>query len=143
MTASTTSSPRKFSASVFNFCKIKALISSGEKSRPSIAKPVSEPMTRLTEIIVLSALITAWFFAASPTSTPPSFGKATTEGVTLFPRSFGIMRGCRPSIKARQEFVVPRSIPTILLKLSFPFIERDDQLNLSQGYAYSPGDQGV
>jgi hypothetical protein len=41
--------------------------------------------------------------------------KATTEGVVLAPSAFAITVGLPPSITATQLFVVPKSIPIILL----------------------------
>ena len=41
--------------------------------------------------------------------------KAITEGVVLFPSALGITTGSLPSITETQEFVVPKSIPIILL----------------------------
>ena len=44
-----------------------------------------------------------------------AFVKATTEGVVLLPSALAITVGWPPSITATQLFVVPRSIPIILL----------------------------
>ena len=62
-------------------------------------------------------LVIACLFAGSPTflSPLPSTKKATIDGVVLFPSLFGITTGSFPSITATQEFVVPKSIPIILL----------------------------
>ena len=40
-----------------------------------------------------------------------------TEGVVLFPSALGITTGSPPSITATHEFVVPKSIPIILLMI--------------------------
>ena len=40
---------------------------------------------------------------------------ATTDGVVLAPSAFSKTLACVPSIMATHEFVVPRSIPIILL----------------------------
>ena len=39
------------------------------------------------------------------------------EGARTTPSAFSITFACEPSIKATQEFVVPKSIPIILLML--------------------------
>jgi hypothetical protein len=67
------------------------------------------------EAMVFSALVTAWRFAGSPTSLSPVFVKATTEGVVLAPSAFAITVGFPPSMTATQLFVVPKSMPIILL----------------------------
>lgn len=67
------------------------------------------------EEIVLSALVTAWRFAGSPTNLSPVFVNATTEGVVLAPSVLATTTGFPPSITATHEFVVPKSIPIILL----------------------------
>ena len=41
--------------------------------------------------------------------------KAITDGVVLFPSALGITTGSLPSITETHEFVVPKSIPIILL----------------------------
>src|SRR4051812_31815602 len=64
----------------------------------------------------VSELIAACRLAASPTINLFSFlSKDTTEGVVREPSGFSNTRGVFPSITAIHEFVVPRSIPTILL----------------------------
>ena len=59
----------------------------------------------------------ACLFAGSPTflSPLPSSKKATIDGVVLFPSEFGITTGSFPSITDTHEFVVPKSMPIILL----------------------------
>jgi hypothetical protein len=47
---------------------------------------------------------------------PPST-KAITEGVVRLPSAFGITTGSFPSITETHEFVVPKSIPIILLMM--------------------------
>ena len=74
------------------------------------------PISLLVAKNVFSGFVTACLFAATPTSLYPSFVKATTEGVVLIPSAFSITFGADPSITATHEFVVPRSIPMILLK---------------------------
>ena len=68
---------------------------------------------------VRSGFWTAWFFAGLPTSRSPSSVNATTDGVVRSPSSFVINSGSPPSITANAEFVVPRSIPRILLLAMF------------------------
>jgi hypothetical protein len=49
--------------------------------------------------------------------------KATIEGVVRFPSLFAITTGSFPSITDTHEFVVPRSMPIILLMfLNFQFV---------------------
>jgi hypothetical protein len=50
-------------------------------------------MCRLTERIVRPKLVTAWRLATSPTSTSPSFAKATTDGVVRAPSLLGMTTG--------------------------------------------------
>jgi hypothetical protein len=52
--------------------------------------------------------------AASPTNRSPVFVNATTEGVIRRPSEFSNTNGSPPSITAMHEFVVPKSIPSIL-----------------------------
>src|SRR5689334_10387370 len=73
----------------------------------------SLPMCRLTERIVRSTLVTAWFFADWPTSTSPLRAKATTEGVVREPSELAMTVGSPPSRTATTELVVPRSMPTV------------------------------
>ena len=80
----------------------------------------SVPMCLLTEIMVLSWLVTAWRFAVTPTMrSPPSLVNATTEGVVLAPSAFAITTASPFSIVATQEFVVPKSIPITLFLAIF------------------------
>src|SRR3989338_6970018 len=65
--------------------------------------------------MVFSGLVTACLLARSPTIRSPFFVMATTEGVVRLPSTFSIIFGAPPSIKATAEFVVPKSIPIILL----------------------------
>src|SRR5712691_11714926 len=65
--------------------------------------------------MVFSGLVTAWRLATWPTRRLPSFANATTDGVVRPPSEFVITVGSPPSITATTEFVVPKSIPIILL----------------------------
>src|SRR5713226_4700470 len=67
--------------------------------------------------MVFSGLVTAWRLATWPTRRLPSFANATTEGVVRPPSEFVITVGSPPSMTATTEFVVPKSIPIILLIL--------------------------
>jgi hypothetical protein len=58
-------------------------------------------------------------FALSPTFLSPPSINATIEGVVRPPSAFGITTGSFPSITETQEFVVPKSIPIILLILFY------------------------
>ena len=61
--------------------------------------------------------VTAWRFAGSPTLISPPSTNAMTEGVVRLPSALGITTGSFPSITETQEFVVPKSIPIILLMI--------------------------
>src|SRR4051794_14386763 len=69
-------------------------------------------MWRLTERMVRSTLVTAWFLAGCPTRTSPFLAKATMDGVVRDPSALAITVGSPPSRTATTELVVPRSIPT-------------------------------
>ena len=71
-------------------------------------------MKRLTDETVFLGLVTAWFFAALPTTRSPSLRKPSTDGVVRSPSAFTRISGSEPSITAIAELVVPRSIPRIL-----------------------------
>ncbi|AAL94324.1 unknown [Fusobacterium nucleatum subsp. nucleatum ATCC 25586] len=72
----------------------------------------------MIELTVEVGFVTACLFAISPTTTSPLSLIFTTDGVVLAPSEFGIIVALPPSITATQEFVVPKSIPIILLILS-------------------------
>src|SRR5882724_7314851 len=72
-------------------------------------------MNRLIEYTVFSGFVTACRFATCPTSRSPVLVIATTDGVVRAPSWLGITTGSPPCITATTEFVVPRSIPIILL----------------------------
>src|SRR5262245_17469864 len=74
-------------------------------------------MKRLIEATVRVGFVTACRRAGAPTSFEPSGRKATTEGVVRAPSAFVITTGEPPSITQTTEFVVPRSMPMILLLL--------------------------
>ena len=76
-------------------------------------------MRRFAEKTVFFGLVTAWRFAAWPTSTSPVFVKATTEGVVRAPSELAMTTASPASRMAIQELVVPRSIPMILLIVIF------------------------
>ena len=74
-------------------------------------------MKRLMEAMVRVGLVTAWRLAGAPTKRVWSSWNATTEGVVRDPSRFVMTTGSPPSMTATTEFVVPRSIPMILLLL--------------------------
>src|SRR6478735_8353669 len=76
------------------------------------------PMKRLAEKTVFLGFVTAWRLAAWPTTRSPVFVKATMDGVVRAPSAFGMTTGSPPSMMAMHEFVVPKSIPKILLMLT-------------------------
>src|SRR5690606_15058784 len=69
-------------------------------------------MWRLTDRMVRSTLVTAWFLAGWPTRSSPFLEKATTDGVVREPSALGMTVASPPSRTATTELVVPRSIPT-------------------------------
>src|SRR6267143_4961871 len=77
-------------------------------------------MNRLIEYTVFSGFVTACRFATCPTSLSPVFVMATTDGVVRAPSWFGITTCSPPYNTATTEFVVPRSIPIILLIAAIP-----------------------
>src|ERR1700712_1550577 len=92
---------------------MRAEISCGGYFLPSIASVAQVvPMWRLTDRMVRSTLVTAWFFADWPTRTSPFLANATTDGVVREPSEFAMTVGSPPSRTVTTEFVVPRSIPT-------------------------------
>src|SRR5579864_5462363 len=75
------------------------------------------PIRRFTAKTVFFALVTACRLAGAPTRISPSSAYATTDGVVRAPSEFSITLGRPPSMIATQLFVVPRSMPMILLIL--------------------------
>ena len=71
-------------------------------------------MKRLIENTVFSGLIAAWRLAVCPTSRSPFLLKPTTDGTRRPPSAVVMTTGSPPSNTATTEFVVPKSIPTIL-----------------------------
>src|SRR5438067_7526090 len=71
-------------------------------------------MNRLIEKTVLAGFVTAWRFAACPTSRSPFLANATIDGVVRAPSLFSKTTGSPPSMTDIQEFVVPKSIPKTL-----------------------------
>src|SRR5580692_4959385 len=67
------------------------------------------------EYTVFSGLVIACRLATWPTRRSPLLVIPTTEGVVRAPSWLGITVGSPPCITATTEFVVPRSIPIILL----------------------------
>src|SRR5689334_22527841 len=90
----------------------RALISCAVYFLPSTSMDQSVPMCRLTERMVRSTLVTAWFLAGWPTSTSPLRANATMDGVVREPSELATTTGSPPSRTATTELVVPRSIPT-------------------------------
>ena len=73
------------------------------------------PINLFTAKMVFSGLVTACLLAGCPINFSFSSVKATTDGVVLAPSAFSNTLAWLPSIIATQEFVVPKSIPIILL----------------------------
>src|SRR3954451_2964946 len=112
MTASVTCSPRYASESRLSFINTRAEISCGVYFLPSMSIDQLVPISRLTERMVRSGLVTAWRLATSPTSTSPLRAKATIDGGGPEPSALAMTVGSPPSRTLTQEFVVPRSMPT-------------------------------
>ena len=64
--------------------------------------------------MVRSGFITDCRLATVPTSRSPESVNATTEGVVRPPSEFSRTVGSPPSMTAKHELVVPRSIPMVL-----------------------------
>src|SRR5262245_51082342 len=79
-------------------------------------------MKRLIEYTVFSGLVTAWRLATWPTSRSAFLVMATTEGVVRAPSWLGMTTGSPPCMTATTEFVVPKSIPIILLIALVPLL---------------------
>src|SRR5664279_4034541 len=77
-------------------------------------------MNRLIEYTVFSEFVTDWRLATCPTRRSPPLPYATTEGVVRPPSEFAMTSTVPPSRTATTLFVVPRSIPMILLISDFP-----------------------
>ena len=60
-------------------------------------------------------LVTRWRCATLPTRRSPFLVTATTDGVVRSPSAFVMTSGFPATMYANAEFVVPRSIPIILL----------------------------
>src|SRR5271166_676485 len=91
--------------------------------------------------MVLRELVTAWRFAASPTTRSPDLVKATTDGVVRLPSEFSRTSGSPPSMTAMQELVVPKSMPNTLAIKSF-LVNLSRELKHGRchktGHAYKP-----
>ena len=72
------------------------------------------PISLLLSKIVFSGLVTACRLAAWPTSCSRS-SQATILGVVRAPSAFSITRAVPLSMMARQELVVPKSIPITVI----------------------------
>src|SRR5215469_7112243 len=88
-------------------------------------------MKRLMEYTVFSGLVTAWRLATWPTRRSPVLVMATTDGVVRVPSWLGMTTGSPPCITATTEFVVPKSIPIILLIATFPSFRMRQSLQRS------------
>ena len=102
--ARTRTSPLGASNTLYGTIRISSVISANLR-----------PMNRLMEKTVFSGFVTAWRLATCPTSRSPPLVNATTDGVVRPPSALGMTTGPSPSMTATTEFVVPRSIPMILL----------------------------
>ena len=87
----------------------------------SLTSSYLRPMNRLIENTVFSGFVTACRLATWPTSRSPDLVKPTTDGVIRLPSGLVMTTGSPPSMTATTEFVVPRSIPMILL-MSAPLL---------------------
>src|ERR1700742_4114192 len=91
---------------------MRALISCAVYFLLSNSIDQSVPMCRLTDRMVRSTLVTAWFLAGWPTRTSPLRANATIDGVVREPSELATTTGSPPSRTETTELVVPRSIPT-------------------------------
>src|SRR6185369_13303429 len=82
-------------------------------------------MKRLMEETVFFGLTMAWRLANWPTRVSPDSVNPTTDGVRFDPCLLGMTLTSLPSITATTEFVVPRSMPTILPMVASAFLRRE------------------
>src|SRR3989442_14745962 len=101
----------------------RAEISCGVYFLPSMSIDQLVPISRLTERIVRSGLVTAWRLATSPTRTSPLRANATIDGVVRDPSALAITVGSPPSRTLTTELVVPRSMPTARAMCCVPLLE--------------------
>ena len=87
------------------------------------------PISLLTAKMVFSGLVTACLFAGCPINFSLSSVNATTDGVVLAPSAFSKTFAWLPSIIATHEFVVPKSIPIILLIILLSSVHIGVKLN--------------
>jgi hypothetical protein len=66
--------------------------------------------------------------------------KATTDGVVRFPSEFSSTKGSPPSMTAMQEFVVPKSMPSIFAIKRVTYFEFRSRLLTSENTRYAAGD---
>src|SRR5690349_20386015 len=92
--------------------RTRAEISCGVYFLLSMSMDHFVPISRLTDLMVRSGLVTAWRLATSPTSTSPLRANATMDGVVRDPSALAMTVGSPPSRTATTELVVPRSMPT-------------------------------
>ena len=71
---------------------------------------------------VFLGLVICWCRAIVPTNRSPLSVKPTTDGVVRPPVELVMIFGLPPSKTATTEFVVPRSIPIILVIFHSPFV---------------------
>jgi hypothetical protein len=90
----------------------RAEISCGVYFLLSMSMAQLVPISRLTERMVRSGLVTACRLATSPTSTSPLRANATMDGVVRAPSALAMTLGSPPSRTLTTELVVPRSMPT-------------------------------
>src|SRR3954470_15930443 len=93
------------------------------------------PIRRLTAKTVFWGLVIAWRLAICPTRRSPSSEKATIDAVVRLPSRFASTTGTVASTIVAQLFVVPRSIPRILLMV-------DDGLKLPYCTWFAENPQG-
>src|ERR1700688_107274 len=117
MTAFSTRSPSHARAHSASSRRITAEISGGVKLLPPSITLSSLPILRLMLRTVRSGYKACWLRAGSPTSSSPEAEKPTQEGNIRW--SPGPSTRTRPSTNAAtSEFVVPKSIPTIMSFIS-------------------------
>ena len=112
MTAFVTSAPIRHSAIRFSSFRISALTSSGDF--PTFSRIVSSPIQRFTLETTRIASVVRRRCALRPTSTEPSSPNHTTLGMIRFPSSSASRMGKPESTTPMAEWVVPRSMPTII-----------------------------
>src|SRR5881296_2226429 len=92
-----------------------SVVAFGKNNERFVGQVAKRQAVTNPENTIFSGLVTACRLATCPTKRSLFFPKATTDGVSRLPSGLVMTLGSPPSITATTEFVVPKSIPMILL----------------------------